>query len=102
METNYSPEREGKSTWPLDLQQALDTVTQLRRVEIPRAGLLVFVRGVVDGSEASFSHDTSFFILFSLPSSGEARPLRTATSFGLASGRMGGFAHVDRATSDPL
>ena len=37
MEANFSPEREGKSTpWPLDLQQALDTVTQLQPVDIPR------------------------------------------------------------------
>ena len=38
METNFSLEKAGKSTpWTLDLQHALDTVTQLYRVEIPRA-----------------------------------------------------------------
>ena len=38
METNFSPAKAGNSTpWTLDLQQALDTVTQLQRVEIPRA-----------------------------------------------------------------
>ena len=38
MEANFSPERKGKSTpWTIDLEQALDTVTQLQRVEIPCA-----------------------------------------------------------------